>query len=73
LQPADRRANRCCTGSARAAQILDTWETSLPQFVKVISGEYKKLLEKRRMAEVDRLEKSAGRDMPTMLPMAATA
>jgi glutamate synthase domain-containing protein 3 len=39
--------HRDYTGSARAAEILQNWETALPKFVKVVSEEYKKLLAKR--------------------------
>ncbi|MBC8134290.1 MAG: hypothetical protein H8F28_00180, partial [Fibrella sp.] len=35
------------TGSARAHDILENWNDSLPRFVKVISEEYKNLLSKR--------------------------
>ncbi len=38
------------TSSARAQNILGDWETMLPRFVKVISVEYKKLLETRLAA-----------------------
>jgi len=37
------------TGSATAARILAQWEESLPHFVKVMSVEYKKVLEQRRL------------------------
>jgi glutamate synthase (NADPH/NADH) large chain len=40
------------TGSARAKEILDNWETFRPKFVKVMPVEYKKALlamEKARM------------------------
>ncbi|MFQ5598259.1 MAG: glutamate synthase large subunit [Nitrospiria bacterium] len=39
------------TQSAKGRRILEQWETCLPQFVKVISMEYKKVLEDRRMKE----------------------
>ncbi len=36
------------TGSKKAKQVLEQWETMLPQFEKVISSEYKKVLEIRK-------------------------
>ncbi|MFQ5780496.1 MAG: glutamate synthase-related protein, partial [Nitrospiria bacterium] len=36
------------TKSAKAKTVLDQWETMLPQFVKVISFEYKRVLEQRK-------------------------
>ncbi|MEI6512117.1 MAG: glutamate synthase-related protein, partial [bacterium] len=38
------------THSARARELLDAWETTLPQFVKIISSEYKDMIKK--LAEV---------------------
>ena len=61
------------TGSARAASLLADWEAALPRFVKVISGEYKRLLEMRKQEETERLEKGSGRDLPTMILPMATA
>jgi glutamate synthase domain-containing protein 3 len=43
-------AHRAHTGSARAAELLSNWEATLPRFVKVISAEYKALLERKRAA-----------------------
>jgi len=37
------------TKSATATRILAEWEASLPHFVKVMSVEYKKVLEQRRL------------------------
>jgi glutamate synthase (NADPH/NADH) large chain len=39
------------TGSQRAAQILENWESRLPLFVKVMPIEYRKSLERIRMEE----------------------
>ncbi len=39
------------TGSRKAAAILETWESSLPLFIKVMPIEYQRALERRRMAE----------------------
>jgi glutamate synthase domain-containing protein 3 len=39
------------TGSQRAAQILENWESRLPLFVKVMPIEYRKSLERMRMEE----------------------
>lgn len=39
------------TGSRKAAAILDTWESSLPLFIKIMPIEYQRALERRRMAE----------------------
>jgi glutamate synthase (NADPH/NADH) large chain len=58
------------TNSGRAQKILADWESSLPRFVKVISGEYQRLLEKRRTDGNARPEGEAGRSLPTTLPMA---
>jgi glutamate synthase domain-containing protein 3 len=33
-----------CTGSRRAARILEQWEASLPRFVKVFPMEYRRAL-----------------------------
>jgi glutamate synthase (NADPH/NADH) large chain/glutamate synthase (ferredoxin) len=37
------------TESAKAKRILEQWETMLPKFVKVMSVEYKKILEQRKL------------------------
>ncbi len=39
------------TGSQRAAQLLENWESRLPLFVKVMPIEYRKSLERMRMEE----------------------
>jgi len=39
------------TGSQRAAQILENWESRLPLFVKIMPIEYRKSLERTRMEE----------------------
>ena len=39
------------TGSQRAAQILENWESRLPLFVKVMPIEYRKSLDRMRMEE----------------------
>ena len=39
------------TGSQRAAQILENWESRLPLFVKIMPIEYRKSLERMRMEE----------------------
>lgn len=39
------------TGSHRAWTLLDTWESSLPLFIKIIPIEYQKALERSRQAE----------------------
>lgn len=39
------------TGSPRARTILDTWESSLPLFIKIMPIEYQKALERARQAE----------------------
>jgi glutamate synthase domain-containing protein 2/glutamate synthase domain-containing protein 3 len=39
------------TGSPRAAQILENWESRLPLFVKVMPIEYRKSLERMRLEE----------------------
>ncbi len=38
------RRHQELTGSLRAKEILNNWDTTLPQFVKVISNEYKAML-----------------------------
>jgi glutamate synthase domain-containing protein 3 len=63
--------HRDATGSARATQILADWDSALPHFVKVISGEYKRLLAQRQRAQAERQDRTAGRDMPTRLPVIA--
>jgi len=49
-------AHHCHTGSARAQDILDNWEKSLPRFVKVISQEYKNLLAQRQAEQKEQAE-----------------
>jgi glutamate synthase domain-containing protein 3 len=39
------------TGSPRAAQILENWESRLPLFVKIMPIEYRKSLERMRLEE----------------------
>ena len=39
------------TGSQRAAQILENWESRLPLFVKIMPIEYRKSLERMRLEE----------------------
>jgi glutamate synthase domain-containing protein 3 len=39
------------TGSQRAAQILENWESRLPLFVKIMPVEYRKSLERMRLEE----------------------
>ncbi|MCG3174310.1 MAG: Ferredoxin-dependent glutamate synthase 1 [Myxococcota bacterium] len=39
------------TGSKRAANILNNWETHLPRFVKVMPIEYRKVMERMKMQE----------------------
>jgi glutamate synthase (NADPH/NADH) large chain len=39
------------TGSQRAARILETWDSSLPLFVKIMPVEYRKSLERMRLEE----------------------
>ena len=36
------------TGSRKAKQVLDSWETMLPKFVKVMPVDYKRVLEERK-------------------------
>jgi glutamate synthase (NADPH/NADH) large chain/glutamate synthase (ferredoxin) len=36
------------TGSRKAKQVLDTWEATLPKFVKVMPVDYKRVLEERK-------------------------
>jgi glutamate synthase domain-containing protein 3 len=43
------------TGSERARNILENWETALPHFVKVFPTEYKRVLKK--MSEADEATK----------------
>jgi len=47
------RLHREYTGSTVAADILDGWEESLSQFVKVMPREYKKVLAARRLREAE--------------------
>jgi glutamate synthase (NADPH/NADH) large chain len=37
------------TGSQRAKTILDNWEEFLPQFIKIIPYEYKRVLEEEKL------------------------
>ncbi len=37
------------TGSARAKEIIDNWEQSLPKFIKVTPYEYMKVLEEEKL------------------------
>ena len=39
------------TGSQRAAQILENWDSRLPLFVKIMPVEYRKSLDRMRMEE----------------------
>lgn len=39
------------TGSRKAAAILETWESSLPLFIKIMPIEYQRALERRKMSE----------------------
>ena len=54
------RRHHALTGSGCAREVLDNWDTTLPQFVKVISNEYKALLAEaaKQLAE-DEAEKTA--------------
>jgi glutamate synthase (NADPH/NADH) large chain/glutamate synthase (ferredoxin) len=36
------------TGSRKAKQVLDAWDTTLPKFVKVMPIDYKRVLEERK-------------------------
>ena len=58
------------TGSVQAERLLADWDNTVRRFVKVISSEYKTLLEKRRVELMERTDKTAGRDLPTLLPIA---
>jgi glutamate synthase (NADPH/NADH) large chain len=42
------------TGSQRAREVLDNWETYLPKFMKVIPYEYKRVLEEEKLEELKR-------------------
>jgi glutamate synthase (NADPH/NADH) large chain len=42
------------TGSQRASEILENWETHLPKFMKVIPYEYKRVLEEEKLEELKR-------------------
>ncbi len=42
------------TGSTVAQSILDNWHSSLPRFIRVLPLEYKRYLEERKLAELDR-------------------
>ena len=46
-------------GSERAKQVLNDWDKHLPQFVKVISVEYKKVLAERKAQKVKMASKEA--------------
>jgi glutamate synthase (NADPH/NADH) large chain/glutamate synthase (ferredoxin) len=39
------------TGSRKAKEVLDKWETMLPKFVKVMPIDYKRVLQERRAAK----------------------
>jgi glutamate synthase domain-containing protein 3 len=39
--------HRTFTGSTVAADLLDRWEETLPQFVKVMPNDYKRVLEEK--------------------------
>ncbi|MEW4490631.1 glutamate synthase large subunit [Thalassoglobus sp. JC818] len=41
------------TGSTRAAEILDTWDTSLEQFVKVMPRDFKRAMEQMALQQAD--------------------
>jgi len=43
--------HRRYTGSLRARRVLENWEASLPLFVKVMPIDYRKSLERMRLAE----------------------
>jgi glutamate synthase domain-containing protein 2/glutamate synthase domain-containing protein 1/glutamate synthase domain-containing protein 3 len=52
------------TGSRRAAYILEHWEATLPLFVKVMPVEYRRVLERMRLAEdTDRETVSASEEV----------
>jgi glutamate synthase (NADPH) large chain len=38
-----------CTGSSMAGEILDRWDEALPQFVKVMPTDYKRVLEEQKV------------------------
>jgi glutamate synthase domain-containing protein 3 len=67
IEPADIEAlqdlirrHHALTGSTRAREVLDNWDKTLPQFVKVVSNEYKALLaEAARQQEQEQAEKTA--------------
>ncbi len=42
------------TGSTVAQNVLDNWSKCLPRFVRVLPLEYKRYLEERKLAEIDR-------------------
>jgi glutamate synthase (NADPH/NADH) large chain len=42
------------TGSEIAMTVLDNWNEYLPKFVRVLPLEYKRYLEERKLAEIDR-------------------
>ena len=48
------RRHQALTGSARAQQILDNWDSLLPKFVKVFPHEYKRVLRCEREAGTER-------------------
>ena len=49
------------TGSARAEEILRTWTTSLPKFVKVMPVDYRRALEEMQKAQQPKLAVAGGR------------
>jgi glutamate synthase (NADPH/NADH) large chain len=48
------------TGSANAARVLDSWDTMLPKFVKVMPRDYKRVLFERAQRAMGELETVAG-------------
>jgi glutamate synthase (NADPH/NADH) large chain/glutamate synthase (ferredoxin) len=38
------------TGSRKAKQVLDSWQATLPKFVKVMPVDYKRVLAERKAA-----------------------
>jgi len=42
------------TGSSRAKEILDNWNTSLPRFIKIIPYEYKRVMEEEKLEALKR-------------------
>jgi len=48
------------TGSTVAKKILDEWEETLPQFVKIYPTDYRRVLEERKQKKLE--EVTCGRD-----------